>query len=248
MHHSNPLFKLIALVVLVVFFTTGCAHMITAIEHSDLKTKVKMTDTIFLDPVKLAKAKAIFVLVRNTSEMQEIDFTNLLKQKLQQKGYTITDDPDKAGYMVIANVLYMDYYRQTGTREGGVEGALAGAGAGALIGQSRDTSIALGLIGGVVGGIGGALLGKAIKIETYAGVIDVEVREKADNAVTGKLVTNAPQGSATTLQTEQKVETNYQTYRTKIIATAQRTNLDKAEAAAAVSEKLATQIAGLFTK
>ncbi|MGB9811967.1 MAG: complement resistance protein TraT [Dictyoglomus turgidum] len=162
-------------IVIAMFFMlqlTGCGQMITAIEHSDMQVKLKMTDTIFLDPVAKAKNKSVYVVVNNTSDMQEVDtgmLQNLISSRLTAKGYQVVSDPSQAGYIIQANVLYMDYYRETGTHEGALEGGLAGAGAGALLGQSRDTSIALGLIGGLVGGIGGALIGKALKVETYAG-------------------------------------------------------------------------------
>ncbi len=223
--------------------------MITAIEHSDMQVKLKMTDTIFLDPVAKAKNRTVYVAVNNTSDMQEVDtgmLQNLIASRLTAKGYQVVQDPSQAGYIIQANVLYMDYYRQTGTKEGAVEGALIGAGSGALIGQSRDTSIALGLIGGVIGGIGGALIGKALKVETYAGVVDVELREKTDKPVTGQILTNAKQGSSTTIQTKQEVNTNWQIYRTKIVCTAQQTNIDKNEAARAIAERIATQIGGMF--
>lgn len=228
---------------------TGCGQMINAIEHSDMQVKLKMTDTIFLDPVAKAKNKTVFVAVNNTSDMQEVDtgvLQNLIASRLTAKGYSVVQDPAQAGYVIQVNVLYMDYYRQTGTKEGAVEGALVGAGSGALIGQSRDTSIALGLIGGVVGGLGGALLGKALKVETYAGVVDVELREKTDKPVTGQIVTNAQQGSSTTIQTKQAIESNWQIYRTKITCVAQQTNIDKNEAARAIAERIATQIGGMF--
>jgi len=145
-----------------------------------------MTDTIFLDPVAKAKNRTVYVAVNNTSDMQEIDpsiLKNLIESKLTAKGYKIVDNPENAGYIIQANILYMDYYRETGTKEGGLEGALGGATAGAMMGGSRDSSIALGLIGGMVGEVGGALVGKALKVETYAGVVDVEIREKTDKAV-----------------------------------------------------------------
>ncbi|MDI6714675.1 MAG: complement resistance protein TraT [Thermodesulfovibrio sp.] len=250
MQHK-PIFKLLTVLLLLVvsFQLTGCGHMVTAIEHSDMQVKLKMTDTIFLDPVIKAKNKTVYVAVNNTSDMQEVDtgmLQSLIAGRLTAKGYQVVSDPSQAGYIIQVNVLYMDYYRQTGTREGALEGALAGAGAGALIGQSRDTSIALGLIGGLVGGLGGALLGKAIKVETYAGVVDVELREKTDKPVTGQMVTNAQTGSATTIQTKQEINTNWQIYRTKIVCTAQQTNIDKNEAARAIAERIATQIGGMF--
>lgn len=241
--------KVLVLLVAVAFFTSGCAHMITAIEHADMQTKLKMTNTIFLDPVTKAKNRTVYVAVGNTSEMQEVDtgtLQNLLSSKLAAKGYQIVNDPTQAGYIVQINVLYMDYVRQTGTKEGAYTGALAGGGLGAIIGQSRDTSIALGLIGGLVGGLGGALIGKAVKVETYAGTIDVQIQERTDRPVVGQIVTNAAQGTATTIQTKQEINTDRQIYRTQIAAVAQQTNIDKVEAARVIMDKLSTQVAQMF--
>lgn len=248
---TNPKRKVFILMVIVLFLmqTTGCGQMINAIEHSDMQAKLKMTDTIFLDPVVRAKNKTIYVTVNNTSDMQEVDtamLQNLIVSRLTAKGYQVVNDPAQAGYIIQTNILYMDYYRQTGTKEGALEGALVGGGSGALIGQSRDTSIALGLIGALVGGVGGALLGKALKVETYAGVVDVQIQERTDRPVTGQIITNAQQGSSTTIQTKQEINSNYQIYRTKIACTAQQTNIDKTEAARAIAEKIATQIGGMF--
>lgn len=223
--------------------------MINAIEHSDMQVKLKMTDTIFLNPLNKENNRKIYVSVTNTSDMQEVNtdiLQNLIQSRLSAKGYQITSDPSSAGYIIQINVLYMDYYRQTGTQEGGLTGGLLGAGAGALIGQSRDTSIALALIGGLVGTVGGAIIGKALKVETYAGVVDVQIQEKTDRPVVGQIVTNVKQGTSTTIETKQEINTNYQIYRTKIACTAQQTNIDKNEAARAIAERIASQIGGMF--
>jgi hypothetical protein len=67
-----------------------------------------MSDTIFLNANILAKNRNVFVRVTNTSDMQEIQFESFLKDKLSQKGLTIINDPSQAGYVIQANVLYMD--------------------------------------------------------------------------------------------------------------------------------------------
>lgn len=227
----------------------GCAHMITAIEHSDMQVKLKMSDTIFLDPVIKAKNRTVYVVVNNTSDMQEVDtgmLLNLITDKLTTKGYQVISDPTQAGYIIHVNVLYMDYYRQTGVGEGAIMGALLGGAGGALLGQNRDTSIALGLAGATTGGIGGALIGKVIKVETYAGVVDIQIKEKTDKPVTGQIITNVQQGSSTTIQTRQEVDTNYQTYKTRIACTAKQTNIDKNKAAKVIAERIATQLSGFF--
>ena len=248
MKEAKTIAKLVVLLAFVVF-ASGCAHMITAFENAELQTHFKMSDTIFLDPQTKAKNKTVFVATANTSELQEVDTAALQKsieEKLANKGYSIVNNPNDAGYIIQVNILNMDYAKVTGTHEGALEGALTGAGIGAILGNSRDTSTALGLAVGVIGGIGGAIIGKAIKVETYIGAVDVQIQEKTDNIITGQIVTNAPQGTATTLQTKQDIQTNYQTYRTRMIATLKQTNLDRQEAAKVAIEKIATQIASLF--
>ena len=244
--------KLLAFLVMVSFILnlSGCATIPTAIEHADLQVKVKMTDTIFLDPILKAKHKKVFLSVANTSDLQEIDPTvlkNALAEKFIKRGYIIVNDPEEASFIIQTNILYMDYYRQTGAREFGAGGGLIGAGAGAYIGRGSDSrAVALAILGAMAGEVGGAILGKMIKVETYAGVIDVEIRERTDKPVVGQIVTNATLGTATTLQTKQEVSTNWQVYRTKIAATAQKTNLNKEEAAKVIIDRLSTQIVNIF--
>lgn len=102
---TNPKRKVFILMVIVLFLmqTTGCGQMINAIEHSDMQVKLKMTDTIFLDPVVRAKNKTIYVTVNNTSDMQEVDtamLQNLIVSRLTAKGYQVVNDPAQAGYII----------------------------------------------------------------------------------------------------------------------------------------------------
>ena len=142
MQHK-PIFKLLTVLILLIasLQLTGCGHVVTAIEHSDMQVKLKMTDTIFLDPVSKAKNRTVFVAVNNTSDLQEVDtgmLQSLIAGRLTAKGYQVVQDPSQAGYIIQANVLYMDYYRKTGTHEGALTGALVGGGAGALIATCQE--------------------------------------------------------------------------------------------------------------
>jgi len=237
------------LLAILIFQLSGCATIPEAIEHRDLRVGLKMTDTIFLDPVKKAQNRTIYVEVRNTSDLQEVNpemVKSRLVEKLKAKGYQIVENPLDAGYILQINILYMDYYRKTGAREGALTGAVVGALAGAGAGGRDVEALILAAAGAALGYVGGAVIGAAIKIETYAGVIDVQVQEKTDKPVVGELRTEAKQGTSTTLITTQEVKTNYQTYRTRIAATAVKTNLKKEEAAPVIAEKLATQVAEIF--
>lgn len=227
----------------------GCAAIPEAIEYSNLYTNYKMSDTIFLDPVKKTKYRNIYIDVRNTSQLQEVDtntLKNALAEKLLTKGYKIIDEPAQADYILQVNVLYFDYYRKTATKESAGVGAFAGAGAGALAGGRDIDALILAALGAGAGYIGGALVGSAIKIETFAGVVDIQIQEKADNLVKGKIVTNASQGTSTTIQTESTYTSPFQIYRTKLAVTATQTNLKKDIAAAEIVKKLSEQIAEIF--
>jgi len=227
----------------------GCATIPEAIEYRNLYTNYKMSDTIFLDVTKKAKYRNIYVDVRNTSQFQEVDPSVLKKaieDRLREKGYNVLSTPEGADYVLQVNILYFDYFRKTAASEGATEGALAGALAGAGAGGRDVEALILAAIGAGVGYVGGALVGSAIKIETFAGVVDIQLMEKADKPVVGKIVTNAQQGTATTIKTEQEYQSNYQIYRTKLAVTVRQTNLKRDVAAQEVTNMLAKQIAGIF--
>ncbi|MFN3479891.1 MAG: complement resistance protein TraT [Thermodesulfovibrionales bacterium] len=225
---------------------TSCAQTMHAIEHAKMTTVVKMSDTIFLDAQNLAKNRKAYVRVTNTSDMQEIAFEGLLRDKLAQKGIMLVNDPSEAGYIIQANVLYMDYEKKGLTADGMLAGGYGGAVLGAALGGDWKGSLAGATIGGVAGSLIGGAIGAAFKVETFFGAIDVQLQEKVEGGVRGTMTTDASQGSATRLQTEREVKSDYQTYRTRIVAKATQTNIDKVEAARVISEKLAQQIAGMF--
>lgn len=240
-------FLLLICVITLVFGLSGCAGTMQAIEHSSMTTKVKMSDSIILDPTTLAKNRTVYVRVTNTSEMQEIQFEPMLKTKLQQKGLKVVSNPEEAGYIIQVNVLYMDYAKDASmTADGMVAGGVGGALLGSGIGSGWKGNTAGAVIVGAIGSIAGGLIGKMIHVDRYLGVIDVRIQEKVEGGIIGKVESNVTQGTSTTIKTEREIKTDYQSYQTRIAAEAVRTNINKEEAAAAISDKLATQIAAIF--
>ncbi|MBE0427775.1 MAG: complement resistance protein TraT [Nitrospirae bacterium] len=232
----------IFLMIILIPSLIGCAQTMHAIEHAKMTVTANMSDTIFLDAATLAKNRTAYVRVTNTSDMQEIAFEESLCERLRQKGIELVSDPSNAGYIIQANVLYMDYEKQGLTADGMLAGGFGGALAGAAISGDWKGSLA----GGIVGGLAGAAVGSAFKVETFFGTVDVQIQEKVEGGVRGTMVTDATQGSASRLYTEREVKSDYQTYRTRIVAKAKKTNIDRVEAAGVISEKLAHQIAGAF--
>ena len=71
---------------------TGCATIPEAIEYRNLYTNYKMSDTIFLDVTKRMKYRNIFVEVKNTSQLREVNtevFKGAIAQNLAAKGYNV---------------------------------------------------------------------------------------------------------------------------------------------------------------
>lgn len=240
--------RLLCLMVLLLTLAglSGCAQTMHAIENAKMQVTVKMSDTVFLDAQSLIANRTVYLRVTNTSDMQEINFEPILRDKLAQKGITIVNDPSQAGYILQVNVLYMDYEKKGLTGDGMLTGGFGGALAGASLAGNRSGALAGATLGAMAGSLIGGAVGAAFKVEAYAGVIDVQIQEKVEGGVRGKVTTDASQGSATTIHTEREIKSNFQTYRTRVVAKAKQTNIDKEEAARIISDRLAQQVSGLF--
>ncbi|MEW6003038.1 MAG: complement resistance protein TraT [Nitrospirota bacterium] len=240
------LIALMGLVTLILLSISGCAGTMQAIEHREMSLSAKMSDTIFLDPETLMKNRNIFVRVTNTSDFQEIDFGEVMKGKLAAKGYSITNNPSQAGYIIQANLLYLGEEKKGLTADGMLAGGFGGALAGSAMGGDWKGSVAGGLAGAVIGSVVGGVVGSMIHVDTYLGAIDVQVKEIVEGGVTGTMQTDAKQGSATYLTTQRDVKSSHQEYRTRIVVQATQTNINRQEACKCITDRLATQIAGMF--
>lgn len=239
--------KIVALSAIVFLFANlmGCASTMQAIKHKDMSLSAKMSDTIFLDPNVLRKNRTVYVRVTNTSDFQEIDFNRLLKDRLSAKGYSITNDPSGAGYIIQANLLYLGEEREDLTADGMLVGGFGGALAGSTIGSGSGS--AAGALGGaVIGSVVGGLVGSIVRVDTYLGAVDIQIREMVEGGVVGVMETDAKQGAATVLRTHREIKSSHQEYRTRIVVRAKQTNINREVASQAIAERLAVQIAGMF--
>ncbi|SJM94523.1 complement resistance protein TraT [Crenothrix polyspora] len=240
-------------IVAITLLLNGCAAVHTTIAKKDLDVQTKMSDTVFLDPVGPDK-KTIYVDIRNTSDKSNFDILSTVKRSLSTKGYTITTDPDRAHYWLRANVLSVDKASPTAAESAlhaGYGGALAGGAAGALTGAAVS-----GGIGAAVGGGVGMLVGSAVELVanaavkdvTYMAITDIELSEKTKRGVVVRKDSrrdhkNGIGGSSRETDSEIK---NTKQYRIRVVSTANKVNLDYAEAAQPLTEGLARSISGLF--
>jgi len=122
----------------------------------------------------------------------------------------------------------------------------AGAAAGALVnrGNPYRGAVAGGLLGGVTESISGAL----VKNVTYMLVADVQIKEKARKGVIVRKDTQisakvSDSGTSTQRVSEVGIRKEYQT---RIVTTANKVNLDLAEAQDLMFKKTAYAMAGFF--
>ena len=240
-------FKGLLLAVAVIFAAvqlSGCAQVATGIEHAKLVTSAKMSDTIFLNPVR-ADQKTIFVQIKNTSDVPMPDLQSDVVNLVTARGYRIVSDPYKAHYWLQGNVLYMGkesrHMTYAGALAGGFGGALVGSAFGNHYGRVGTISA-----GAVLGSALGAIAGAAIHVDKYMGVVDIQVKEKVNGTIKAKESSNLSNGIGTTYKSTRNVQTSYQSYRTRIVAEAEQTNLNLKKATPVLENKLARELVGIF--
>ncbi|MEN4052417.1 complement resistance protein TraT [Sulfurimonas sp. NWX79] len=235
----------VSLVALMSMGFSGCSAMHTAIKKRNLDVQTKMSDTIFLEPVSPDK-KIIYFNIRNTSD-KEVHVKDAIVNELKAKGYKITNDPAKATYMLQGNILKVS---KTDKREAqGLMGSGYGAAVtGALAGGTAAYAMNAG--GRGTAGVALGFLGDALVDDTfYVMVTDLQIRERP---LEGEIVTQTQQaslaqGSSTKVQQDIKGgKVKWKTYRTRIISTAEKVNLDFSEAEPVLEKALARSIAGTF--
>ena len=229
---------------------SGCSAMNTAIKKRNLDVQTKMSDSVFLEPVAPAQ-KIVFFDMRNTSD-KDMNVANEIRNAFIKKGYKITQDPSKATYMLQGNILKVgksDLREAKALLRSGygaaVTGAVVAGGAGVIGGSNSKETTELALAGAAAGFIGDALVTDIV----YVMVTDLQIRERP---LEGEIVTqtqdaNLKQGTVTNVkQHAQGGKIKWKTYRTRIVSTAEKMNLDFEEAKPALEKGLVRSISGIF--
>lgn len=232
---------------------SGCAATHVAISKRDLDVQTKMSATIFLDPVSADK-RSVYVQVRNTSDQQGFDMEPVVVGAIRAKGYQIVNDPDQATYVLQANVLQVGKIDPSaaeaalragyGGAGGAMSGALAGAAAGGLTSPSGRGALAGALIGGAINLVANA----AVKDVYYSVTTDIQIKERNRNGKTTTIQTESrlQQGTSGGTQTNYSDTTDWRAYQTRIVSTANKMNLELAEALPVLREGISRSVAGLF--
>jgi Enterobacterial TraT complement resistance protein len=243
-----PLSRMIA--VSAMLLAAGCAATATGLGKRNLEVQTKMTDTIFLEPVS-PQDRTIFVQVRNTSDQADFDIAEAVKASIAGRGYRVVERPEQAHYLLQANVLQVGRASPTAAEQtfaGGFGGTLIGGAVGAAGARiASDDPRAL-IAGGLVGAATSSIADSLIEDVTYTIITDVQISERAGEGVlvTERLDQNLRQGSGGSRIISATEIHDWKRYQTRIMSTANRTNLDFEDAAPELVAGLTRSISGIF--
>jgi len=240
-----------AVVPFAALFLMSCAAAHTAISKADLDVQTKMSKSVFLDPMP-PEERVVFVQVRNSSDKPAFDISDRVRAAIESKGYTITDNPDYAHILLQANVLQVGKIDPSAAERALLGGygdmALAG-GVGAAAGyQLGGFTSGAGLAGGLIGMAASTIANAAIKDVTYSIITDIQVSERANQGVMVREDTHhtLQQGTTGTSTITASEITDWKRYQTRIVSTANKVNLEFAEAQPELVAGIVRSISGIF--
>jgi hypothetical protein len=209
-----------------------------------------MSATIFLDPIR-SDLRTVFLQIRNTSDQSAFDVANEVREGISAKGYRVVDDPQVAQYILQINVLQVGKSSPSAAQQVfgmGYGGAAAGAGVATLAAYSAGMNSGRGLAAaGLFGGIAESVTGAIVKDVYFSAITDVQIKERSgERKVQATAEHNLRQGTSGGTRTYISEETDWKTYQTRILSSANKVNLEFAEAAPVLRAGLARAVAGLF--
>lgn len=218
------IFSKIILIMISVSLLNGCSAIDKSIKHGTLEVQTKMSDTVFLDPVDEDR-RTVVLQIRNTSDQKDLDILPDIKVAVEAKGYRVVSDPQKAHFMIQANILQVGkstHEDPFSSLSSGYGGVLAGGTAGALI-SSNYTGMG---VGALAGGLIGTVSDAAVQVVSYQMITDLQISEKADSAiVTESSNAQLKQGSSGNKSSSWSEQSKWKKYQTRIISVAKKTNL-----------------------
>lgn len=240
-------------IVSLVVFLMGCAATQTMISKRDLDVQTKTSTAIFVDPVAPEKRTIYLDVKSGVMEFDRRAFKNFVKEQfaMNDNGYRLVDDPTKAQFQMIAYVLNLEKTDPTAAEQALHKGYMGGAVlAGAAVGGMANSSNPYrgAAAGGLVAGAAEFIGGSFVKDVTYMLVCDVQIKEKARKGVIVRKdsqVDTKVSDSGTSRQTYSEA-TNRKEYRTRIVTTANKANLELSEAEELMFKKTAYAMSGFF--
>jgi Enterobacterial TraT complement resistance protein len=237
-----------------VLLLQGCAATQVALGKRDLDVQTKMSATVFLDPVP-PEQMTVFVQVRNTSDRQDLDIAEDVKNAVIAKGYRVVRDPKLAKYYLQANILFVGktsptaIQQQTGGGFGAaIQGAALGMAVGTVAGGRNGMDSKQAATAALVGGVAEVVSGSLVKDVYFSIVTDVQIKERLANGKQAQVNSkhSMSQGTSGTESVTFSDQVDMKTYQTRVISSANKMNLEFDEAAPVLKNGLTRALSGMF--
>lgn len=228
---------------------SGCSAIHTSVAKRNLDVQTKISTSIFVDAVPKEQRKIYLEVRSGVMEFDRNSFRQSISQQLVNSGngYTLTEDPNQAQFNMSVFVRNLEKTTPEGAAaalSSGYQGATAGAAASYALGGSSRNMAGLGLLAAGAGTIANAFVQDVM----YLLVADIQIKEKAGKGVIvrrdSKTNTKISDDGATT-QTYSEA-TNKKEYRTRVVTTANKANLELPEAQPLMFEKTAYAMSAFF--
>ena len=250
---STRIFRLMIIGAFIAILS-GCAAVHTSIAKRNLDIQTRISSAIFVDAVPREK-RVVYVDIR--SGIMEFDRREFKKSVIAEfatndNGYRITDNPDEAQYHMNIFVTKLEKASPTAAEAAlkrGYRGDVgAGAALGATMGSERGGSASSAVGGGILGAIGATAANAFVQDVTYLLVADVQIKEKTRSGVIVRKDTQISTKEGDSGGSTQRVSeaTNRKEYRTRIVTTANKANLEIEEAQPPMFQKTAYAMSGFF--
>lgn len=230
-------------------FLSACASTQVAVSKRNLDVQTKMSDSLFMDPVDDENLKTIFIQARNSSDKQDFRIQQDLEASLRSKGFRVVGQQSKANFILQVNVLQVGKTDPTAAEAAlysgyGFDGIAAGGALAYLAGGSDKAIVG----GSLLGGIAAVVADSFVKDVYYSVITDVQIKEKTKGGqlvnVSGMHFNRSGNSGGSTTTFEEK--SNWKTYQTRVLSSANKVNLEFEEALPELKKNLAQSIANIF--
>ncbi len=232
-------------------FLSGCAALHTSIAKRNLNVQTIVSNAIFVDSATPGK-RTVYVEVR--SSVIEFDRRKFKREIIKsflsnENGYSITNDPDTAQYHLSISVLNLEkttpdiaaaILKKEFIEHSQQQAIMAGALLGEKSGHSTETAILF--------AVANTIANAYVSDVTYMLVADVQIKEQTREGVfvrQDSKINNKLSDSGSSTQRISEI-TNQKVYRTRIVTTANKSNLELSEAEDLMFKKTAYAMSGFF--
>lgn len=224
----------------------SCASSQMNAENKNLRVNTQMSHSIFLEPVD-PEDQIIYVKVKSSTGNKDFRLQNAIVAEMRNLGYTITNKPSKANFMLQVNIR--NYTSKARAADGSGEsiiGAVVGGVLGSSVGNGSGQNIATAL-GAVAGGAAAQHYAQRNLLVEYQAEVDVVISERSNNGqVSYNNSQNNTQGLGNNVTANFTNKSDWKKYRTKVVTRARKMALTEEEATPAVVNDIVTSLSGLF--